>query len=189
MNTETLSLFFALLSLGALVVAAVVAVLRFAVPGAAGDGLRRELGPFVLPLAWLIATVTTAGSLYYSKVVGYVPCELCWYQRIAVYPLVLSLGVALVRRDAAGVRPYVIAPCAVGAVIAVYHSFIQWFPPDTGTSFCTDEAPCTLKYVNGFGFVTLPFMALSAFLSILALMAATSWAAAPAVPEEPEPAP
>jgi disulfide bond formation protein DsbB len=186
MNTETFSLFFALLSLAALAVAAGVAVLRFAVRGPAGAGLRRELGPFVLPLAWLIAAVTTAGSLYYSKVVGYVPCELCWYQRIAVYPLVVSLGVALVRRDAAGVRPYVIGPCAIGAVIAAYHSFIQWFPPDSGTSFCTAEAPCTARYVYEFGFVSLPFMALSAFLSILALMAATTWAVAP---EEPEPAP
>jgi disulfide bond formation protein DsbB len=186
MSTETFDLFFALLALAALVVAAGVVVLRFAARGPAGDGLRRELDPFVLPLAWIIATVTTGGSLYYSKVVGYVPCELCWYQRIAAYPLVLSLGVALVRRDAVGVRPYVIAPCAVGAVIALYHSFIQWFPPDTGTSFCTDEAPCTARYVYEFGFVSLPFMALSAFLSILALMAATTWSVAP---EEPEPAP
>jgi disulfide bond formation protein DsbB len=185
MSTETFSLFFALLALAALVLAVVVTVLRFAVRGPAGEGLRREIGPFVLPLAWAIAAVTTAGSLYYSKVVGYVPCELCWYQRICVYPLVLSLAIATIRRDTR-VRPYVVAPCLVGAVIAVYHSFIQWFPPDTGTSFCTAEAPCTARYVYVFGFVSLPFMALSAFLSILALMAATTWSVAP---EEPEPAP
>jgi disulfide bond formation protein DsbB len=185
MDTETFSLFFALLALAALALAAGVVVLRFGVRGPAGEGLRRDLGPFVLPVAWAVAAVTTAGSLYYSKVVGYVPCELCWYQRICVYPLVLSLGIATIRRDA-GARPYVVAPCIVGALVAAYHSFIQWFPPESGTSFCTTEAPCTARYVYEFGFVSLPFMALSAFLSILALMAATSWAVAP---EEPEPAP
>ena len=63
-----------------------------------------------------------------------------------------------------------IAQCAVGAAIAGYHSFIQAFPPESGTSFCTVEAPCTERYVWQFGFVSLPLMALCAFTAIITLM-------------------
>jgi hypothetical protein len=176
MTTAAFSLFFALLALAALAGAAAVGVLALGPRSERGDGLRYEVGRIGLPVAWVIATVTTLGSLYYSKVVGFPPCELCWYQRIAVYPMVVILGTALVRRDAAGVRPYAIGPCLVGLPVSIYHSWIQWFPPDEGTSFCTLDAPCTAKYVFELGFVTLPFMAGCAFVSIIAFLLATRWA-------------
>jgi disulfide bond formation protein DsbB len=176
MSTGTFSLLFALLSLLTWVGSVAVAGLWLTRRDPRWDNLRRELGEVALPLALAVATVTTAGSLYYSKGVGFIPCELCWYQRIAAYPQVIVLGTALVRRDPLGVRPYVIGPCLVGAVIAVYHTWIQAFPPDSGTSFCTDEAPCTVRYVWELGFVSLPFMALSAFVSIITLMIAAGWA-------------
>jgi disulfide bond formation protein DsbB len=175
MSTSMLSLFFALLSLVAWGGSVVVAVLWLTRGDARFDRARAELGPVALPLAFVVATVTTAGSLYYSKIAGFIPCELCWYQRIAMYPQVIVLGTALVRRDR-GVRPYVIGPCLVGAVISLYHSWIQQFPPDNGTSFCTTDAPCTVRYVWELGFISLPLMALSAFVSIITLMTATRWA-------------
>jgi disulfide bond formation protein DsbB len=174
-----MSLFFALLSLATWVGSVAVVVLRFGLRGPRGDALRAELGHVALPLALLVATVTMLGSLYYSKIADFIPCELCWYQRIAAYPLVIVLGTALVRRDPLGVRPYVIGPCLVGAVISVYHSWIQAFPPESGTSFCTEEAPCTVRYVWELGFISLPFMALSAFVSIITLMIATGWTVGP----------
>ena len=180
MTTAAFSLFFSLLALAALAGAAAVGVLAVGLRGERGDGLRYEVGRLGLPVAWVIAAVTTVGSLYYSKVVGFPPCELCWYQRIAVYPLVVVLGTALVRRDAAGVRPYAIGPCLVGLPVSIYHSWIQWFPPDAGTSFCTLDAPCTAKYVFELGFVTLPFMAGCAFVGIIAFLLATRWAFPPA---------
>ena len=180
MSTSLFSLFFALLSLVALAGTVAVLVLRFGLRGPQWDGVRREVGQVALPLAFVVALVTTGGSLYYSKIVGYIPCELCWYQRIAVYPQVIVLGTALVRRDPLGVRPYVIGPCIVGALIATYHTWIQAFPPDSGTSFCTEDAPCTVKYVWELGFVSLPFMALSAFLSMITLMVAAGWVRASA---------
>jgi disulfide bond formation protein DsbB len=175
MSTSTFSLFFALLSLVALAGAVLVVVLWVGRRNPQLDAARRELAQVALPLAFVVAAVTTAGSLYYSKVVGYVPCELCWYQRIAMYPQVIVLGTALVRRDR-GVRPYVIGPCLVGALISLYHSWIQAFPPESPTSFCTAEAPCTVRYVWELGFISLPFMALSAFLAIVGLMVAAGWA-------------
>ncbi|GIU85403.1 MAG: hypothetical protein KatS3mg008_2178 [Acidimicrobiales bacterium] len=130
-----------------------------------------DIRPLLPWAALLVAAVTMAGSLYYSEVAGFTPCELCWYQRICAYPLVLLLAVSLVRRDS-GVRPYVIALAAVGLPISAYHSIVQWFPPEGGTSFCTPEAPCTTRWVFEFGFVTLPFMAFCAFTFVIASMVA-----------------
>ena len=65
------------------------------------DDLRSRLAPMALTLAWGVALLATAGSLYFSEVANYLPCTLCWYQRIAMYPLVLILGIAVLRRDTA----------------------------------------------------------------------------------------
>jgi disulfide bond formation protein DsbB len=127
-----------------------------------------DLGGAGLWLAWLVATVSTLGSLYLSEVAHFTPCPLCWYQRIAMYPLVLLLGIAAVRRDT-NVRPYVVAQAGVGAVVAAYHSWIQAFPPVGGSSFCTVDAPCTERYVWELGFVSIPFMALCGFAAVIVL--------------------
>jgi len=171
---KTLSVFFAVLALLcwavaiALVIGTLVRRSRRGRPGRL-EPLRDDVGRIALPLAWLVALVTTLGSLYYSKVQSYVPCELCWYQRICVYPFAVILGIAAWRRDA-GIRVYAIPVFAVGMAIAAYHTWIQAYPPSDGTSFCTIEAPCTTRYVWEFGFVSLPFMALSAFVGMTALL-------------------
>jgi disulfide bond formation protein DsbB len=173
MTTSTFSLFFALLSLAALtgtIVSVVVLAVARRRPG--WEGMRNDVRRVALPLAWIVAIVTTLGSLYMSEVAHFTPCALCWYQRIAMYPLVLMLGIATFRRDAS-IRVYVIAQCAVGGTISVYHSYIQAFPPENGTSFCTAEAPCTARYVWELGFISLPFMALTAFAFIGTLMVAS----------------
>lgn len=172
MNVQSFSFFYAVLALAcwagtaAIVVGALVR--RFGDPDAFAE-TRAQLGNVALPLAWVIALVTTAGSLYYSKVQGYVPCELCWYQRICLYPWSVILGIAAWRRDAT-IKVYANPVLCISVVISAYHSWIQWFPPSTGTSFCTAAAPCTLKYVNEFHFVTLPFMALSAAVFMISLL-------------------
>ena len=184
MSTETLSTFFALLSL--LCVAAVVLVgvgallWRSGVGGAALVDLRDGLGRVALGLAWLVAGVTTLGSLYYSEVAGYTPCVLCWYQRICIYPLAVILGVAVLRRDV-GVRWYAIPMATLGVVVSSYHTWVQAYP-DRTTDFCTLEAPCTARYVWELGFVSLPFMALSAFLFVITMLAV-------AVPDDRQPTP
>ncbi|MBU3700654.1 MAG: disulfide bond formation protein B [Acidimicrobiia bacterium] len=160
---------FALLCWAAVAVVVVTAVVRRVRGPEAMAEFRDGLGRVALPLAWLVAAVTMAGSLYYSKVQGYVPCELCWYQRIVLYPFAVILAIAAWRRDSS-IRVYAIPVLCIGVVISVYHSWIQWFPPPSGTSFCTTDTPCTLKYVDEFGFVTLPFMALSAAAVIIALL-------------------
>jgi disulfide bond formation protein DsbB len=173
---ETASLFFAILALvcwAATLAIVVIGLLRRTRRGRPGrlEPLRDDIGRIALPLAWLVALVTTLGSLYYSKGQGYVPCELCWYQRICVYPFSVILAIAAWRRDAT-IRVYAIPVFAIGMVISTYHTWIQAYPPSNGTSFCTVEAPCTTRYVWEFGFVSLPFMALSAFVLMTALLVA-----------------
>ena len=125
--------------------------------------LRSALAPLALPLAWLVAAVCMAGSLYFSEVAHFVPCRLCWYQRIAMYPLVLLLGIATLRRDR-GIRLYAIPLAAIGAAVSIYHVQLERFPDQA--SFCSLEAPCNLPPVEQFGFVTLAVMALCGFAAI-----------------------
>jgi len=174
MSVEAFSSFFALLALlcwagiAVVVIVALVDRTRGLPPGlgAVGADLRRV----ALLLAWLIALVTTLGSLYYSKVQGYPPCELCWYQRIAIYPFSVILGIAAWRRDRA-IRVYAIPVLAIGAAVAAYNHWIQAYPPESGSAFCTADLPCTARYVWQFGFVSLPFMALSACAFMIVLLA------------------
>jgi disulfide bond formation protein DsbB len=173
MNVTTMSRFYAILALLCFVAVAVVAVgalLRRASPGDDRFGsVRTELGRVALGLAWLVATTSMLGSLYLSEVANFVPCPLCWYQRICMYPLALVLGIAAVRRDR-DVRVYAIPLAAVGAAIAVYHSWITAYPPTGGSAFCTAEAPCTERWVWEFGFVSIPLMALAGFLFVITML-------------------
>jgi len=139
-------------------VAAVVALLTRRVPSWASD--------VALPVATAIALVTTLGSLYYSEIAGYPPCTLCWYQRIAIYPQVIVLGVAALRRDRA-VWLTAVPLAVVGAVLSVWHIVIERYPSLAGP--CDPSNPCTIKWVEEFGFLTVPTMALVAGTAIIAL--------------------
>lgn len=135
----------------------------------AAEDLRDWIAPSALRLAWAVALVATGGSLYYSEVAGYVPCTLCWYQRIAMYPMALLLGIAAVRGDTA-IRRYLIPLSLVGATISIYHYQLQRFPAQASFS-CTEDVPCALTYVWQFHYISIPFMALSAFALIVTLLA------------------
>lgn len=136
---------------------------------------RSERSPFdalngaTLGLAAGVAIIATAGSLYLSETVGLIPCKLCWFQRIAMYPLALILPIAAFRRDH-GARLYVAVLATIGAGIALYHRLIQAYPSlDTGS--CSASGPsCSSPLIKQFGFVTIPYMALSAFVLILAFV-------------------
>lgn len=116
-----------------------------------------------------IALTATLGSLFYSEVVGFIPCEFCWYQRILMYPLALVLLVAVVTRSRIDAR-YIIALAAVGLPISIYHYQLQMFPEQA--TVCSSFVPCSVKELEEWGFITIPFMAGAAFLSILLLQIA-----------------
>ncbi|MDH3271231.1 MAG: disulfide oxidoreductase [Gemmatimonadota bacterium] len=127
--------------------------------------------PFALAaFAWIVATIATLGSLYLSDGLGLEPCKLCWYQRIAMYPLVLVLGIALLRRDA-DVWKTAVPLALVGAGVSAYHVAVQ-FIPGVELASCSVTAPCSLRYFVSYGFVTIPVMAGAAFLLVAATLAA-----------------
>jgi disulfide bond formation protein DsbB len=119
--------------------------------------------------AWIVAIVTTAGSLYYSLHAGFIPCELCWYQRIAMYPLVVVLGVGWIRGDRRAwitAAPFVV----VGAPLSLYHWLVERVPAFAESSSCSVVAPCTAPYFEKYGYITLAWMCLSSFLLIGTLL-------------------
>lgn len=130
--------------------------------------LRRALSGTELVLASVVAIVATAGSLYFSEVANYQPCVLCWYQRIAMYPLALLLPVALLtgRRNVAGL---LLPLPAIGAAIAVYHYQLEWFPAQE-EPFCTQGVPCSVRWFLELGYVSLPLLSLTAFVAIGGLL-------------------
>ena len=173
MVVETMSAFFALLTLVALAIAlgggGLLVASRFSEAAAARRArLASAAGAFPVVLAWCVAATCTLGSLFYSEVAHFVPCELCWYQRIAMYPLSVVLAVAALRRDA-GVRRYVLPVVAIGAAISVYHYLIERFPQLEAGS-CGPNVPCTVTQVWQFHFISIPFMALSGFAAIAVLV-------------------
>jgi disulfide bond formation protein DsbB len=119
-------------------------------------------------LAFLIAATCMAGSLYFSEAANFEPCRLCWFQRVAMYPLAVILLVAAIRRDR-GVRWYVGPVAAIGALISTYHYLVEWFPTLEGGA-CGFGPPCSAIWFRQLGFVTLSAMALCGFAAILVLV-------------------
>lgn len=122
-------------------------------------------------LAWVVAAAATAGSLYFSEVADFVPCRLCWFQRICMYPLAGILGVAAIRRDRS-VRWYALPLVVAGSAVSIYHYVIEW-KPSLGDGACSVGPSCTDVWFRSYGFVSLAFMALCGFLSIAALLFVT----------------
>jgi len=132
------------------------------------DRVWDRVGEVALPLAAIVALTATLGSLYYSEVQNLIPCTLCWYQRIAMYPLPLVLAIAAWRHDR-DVWHYVLPMALIGAAIAGYHYQLEWFP-EQGSGACSLVTPCNvIPFARKFGFITLAYMALSGFLLIAAL--------------------
>jgi disulfide bond formation protein DsbB len=170
-NTETAQLFFTLLTFVAAGGTIGIVILRIAT-AAGSDGAARigsAISDAGVSLAFIVAATATLGSLYFSEVAEFIPCRLCWFQRIAMYPLSVVLLVGAIRRDEA-VRWYAGPLAVIGAIIAGYHTLIEWRPElDTGT--CQLSGPsCTATWFREFGFVSLALMSLVGFLAILALL-------------------
>ncbi|WP_372636094.1 disulfide oxidoreductase [Cohnella sp.] len=118
--------------------------------------------------AWAVAVVATAGSLYLSEYLHFVPCSLCWYQRIFMYPLTILLGIASWRGQKQ-IVPYALPLVAIGAGFSVYHIAVQELPHGPDGPFC-GPVSCMNDVLNAFGFLTVPMLALTAFAMIFACL-------------------
>lgn len=192
MDTPTVVRLFAILSLitwAATIIVIVLALIRRRNPESSAAYLYEDIRRNAVWFAFAVALFTTLGSLYLSEVAHYRPCPLCWYQRICMYPLFVTLLVGGLRKDRE-VYAYVLPPAMIGAGIAIYHTQLQAFPQQHGP-FCKGFDPCTVRYVWEFDFVSIPFMALAAFAFIITMMfvvrSGRSDDVEPATLEEPAP--
>ncbi|HEY4584172.1 MAG TPA: disulfide oxidoreductase [Acidimicrobiia bacterium] len=163
--TNLYNIVLAMLSLVALAAALGLVIYRMA----KGPEAAYLLGDKAIWLAWVVALVATVGSLIYSEVIHFVPCRLCWFQRIAMYPLAIILLVGAIRREAV-VKYYALPLALIGLAISIYHNVIQFYPSLEGGS-CDPLNPCSARNVEVFGFLDIPFMAGAGFILISVLLA------------------
>lgn len=173
MSFEVMRRFFALLAIGVdiAVIAGVVLLVgsRFSASLASTrQRIESSLYGNEFTAAFVLAAVATLGSLYLSEIVHFEPCKFCWFQRIAMYPLALMLGMAAWRKDR-GIRLYAMTIAVIGGAISAYHYLIQQFP-NLSAGECSATVPCTSAYIWEFGFISIPWMALSTFALIILLM-------------------
>ena len=126
---------------------------------------ERELNSALPYLAWVTALVATAGSLFFSEVMQLPPCVLCWYQRIAMYPLVIIIGSGIIMRDGR-MRNYALPVCLAGLAVSIYHNLLYYGIIPESLTPCTRGISCTSRQIEWFGFITIPLMSLAAFVGV-----------------------
>jgi disulfide bond formation protein DsbB len=131
---------------------------------------RDVLAPYALPGALVVAVIATGGSLWFQFGALLTPCDLCWFQRICMYPQSLLLGIAVARRDLYTARRYMAPLAACGALISVYHYQLERFPSQPAPNCGTSGPVCSVAYFNIFNFISISYMAGSAFLLIVTLL-------------------
>jgi len=118
---------------------------------------------------WIIATISTMGSMFFSEVMEFPPCVLCWYQRIAMYPLVLILLVGAFSLDKNVVK-YSFPLAFAGWLIAIYHNLLNYEVIPESASPCIEGVSCSTVYINWLGFINIPLLSLVSFSLILTFL-------------------
>lgn len=125
---------------------------------------KENLMQFVL----LIATFSTLGSLYFSEIVKFPPCALCWYQRIFMYPILVVVAVGIWKKDK-NLAYFTLPFAIIGLIISAYHNLLYYGIIPEVIQPCTVGVSCTARQLDLFGFVTIPLLSLTAFIFITAL--------------------
>ena len=135
-----------------------------------GRSLGAMLEGYELWLAFLVSAVATGGSLFFSEIAHFVPCELCWFQRICMYPLSIATLLAALANDRRASR-YLLPLPLVGAGVSVYHLLVENGVVKE-TQACLISAPggCGVKWIDEFGYVTIPTLALTGFALCFAFL-------------------
>jgi disulfide bond formation protein DsbB len=120
-------------------------------------------------LAFLVSLIATLGSLFFSEIMNFIPCSLCWYQRIFMYPLVFLFLVNLLYPDD-NIYKYSLPLVVVGLLISIYHNLLILKIIPENLSPCVQGIPCSVDYLNWFGFITIPLLSFFAYTIILILL-------------------
>lgn len=130
--------------------------------------IKKFLEKYSLLFAWLISLFAALLSLYYSEIVGFEPCSLCWWQRIFIYPQAIFLGIAYFKKEIKEAINYGLVLSIIGGIVALYQTAIYYGLPQISACDASSTAvSCTKLYVFEFGYVTIPVMALTAFLLMI----------------------
>ena len=124
-------------------------------------------------LAWFVATLATLGSLFFSEVMKFPPCILCWYQRICMYPLVVILFTGLFPYERKVIK-FSLPLALIGWIIAVYHNLLYYKILPESAAPCVQGISCTTVQIEWFGFITIPFLSLTAFTLVILLLMITN---------------
>lgn len=152
--------------LGALTVAGIIGIIAIATVPA----VRARVAVHAYPLALVVAASAVLASLFYSEIAGFQPCSLCWWQRIFMFPQAAILAMALYERDRR-VGDYLILLSGLGAIVAIYHAYLQYGGTPLGSCGTSAGAvSCAQVFVRAFGYITMPLMSLTAFALIGTLM-------------------
>lgn len=117
-------------------------------------------------LAWFQAVVATVGSLFFSEVMLLPPCVLCWYQRIAMYPLTIILAISIVRKESS-ILAFSLPFAIIGFGISIYHNLLYYSLIPSSITPCTSGISCTSRQIEWFGFLTIPLLSMLSFAIIL----------------------
>lgn len=120
-------------------------------------------------ICWGLATISALGSLFFSEIMEFQPCVLCWYQRIAMYPLVVLFGIGLFQPLKSTIN-FTLPITIIGWVIAVYHNLLHYGIVPASATPCRSGVPCSTIYINWFGFITIPMLSFIAFTTILLVL-------------------
>ena len=172
MTHNTIVLLSVLGVIGQVIVAIMILVGLLALVGVRGplNGIRRLLWGYELWAAFVVAAIATGGSLFFSQIAHFPPCELCWFQRICMYPLsILTLLMALANDNRAA--RYLLPLPIVGAVLAAYHVLVERGVVSQSNE-CLLSAPggCATKWIDELGYVTIPVLTLTAFALVLGFL-------------------
>jgi disulfide bond formation protein DsbB len=157
--------------IGQALIATMIRIGAFALAGwrAPLAELRRAFWGYELWAAFIVAAIATGGSLFFSEIAGFVPCDLCWFQRICMYPLSILTLFAAFHSDYRFAR-YVIPLPVVGACVSVYHLLIENKAIAEPSACRIGGAGCAVKWINEFGYITIPTLALTGFLLLIGFL-------------------
>ena len=127
---------------------------------------NRKYKKYLPYFAWTIALVALIGSLILSEVLKFPPCVLCWYQRIAVYPQVVLIGIGILMNTTDYIK-YSLPLLYLGALIGIYHNLLYYGILPESAEFCSSGISCTTRYIEILGFITIPLLSLSAIILLI----------------------
>jgi len=131
--------------------------------------IKKERRTTIVLLCFLVASIATLGSLFFSEIMGFVPCSMCWYQRIFMYPLVLIFLINILYPDDK-VFKYALPLVVTGLFFSIYHNLLMFDIIPESIVPCVSGVPCSTEYINWFGIITIPFLSLLSYLALFVLI-------------------